>query len=282
MDLFHGMQNIIDLRLNSRVEYETRVASKDTILDVGGRNQNSRSNRRLRQLSLNQETKIVSTDIIADYKPDLVDDICNSKCEENSYDAIYCDAILEHVQNYEAALKNIHRILKPGGELFVYVPFFYCFHDKMDYHRFTFTEVDRLLSVFSEHKLFLPNGNGYGGVVGEVLTFYQIEKFPTILNLLSKCVNSLLTIPITLKFMFDRDKESKCENISFREYLFYYTHLYINNGFCGWARKQHAQKGIFAVAGKCLLAIMNDIIQSAENAKIFVFLYKYNVKELCN
>lgn len=235
MDLFHGIQNNIDLRLNCRVEYETRVASKDTILDVGGKNQKSRSNRRLRQLSSNPKTKIVSTDIIADYKPDLVDDICNSKLEENSYDAIYCDAILEHVQDYEAAIKNIHRILKPGGELFVYVPFFFCFHDKMDYHRFTFTEVDRLLSVFDKHKLFLPNGNGYGEVFWEVLTFYQIEKFPSILNLLSKCVNSLLAIPLRLKFMLDRDKESNGRKISFREYLFYYTHLYINNGFCGWA-----------------------------------------------
>jgi SAM-dependent methyltransferase len=239
MDLFHGIRGSIDFRINARLEYEKRVASKDTVLDIGGRNQQSRSNRRLRQLSSNSKTIIVSTDIIADYNPELVDDICKSTIESNSYDAIYCVAILEHVQDYEAAIKNIHRILKPGGELFVYVPFFYCFHDKMDYHRFTFTEVDRMLSTFSDHKLFLPDCYGYGGVFWQVITFYRIGKFPILLNLLSKCVNALLVIPLTLKYLFKYKRESNNEKVSLKEYWFYYTHLFINHGFCGWATKQH-------------------------------------------
>ena len=126
MDLFQGIKNRIDWRINNRIEYETRVASKDTILDIGGRNMQSKSNRRLRQLSTNSKTKIVSTDIIGDYNPDIVDDICNSKIETDSYDSVYCDAILEHVHDNLAAIKNIHRILKPGGELYLR-PFFLVF-----------------------------------------------------------------------------------------------------------------------------------------------------------
>lgn len=228
MDLFRGTQGRIDWRINARSDYEKRIALKDAVLDVGGRNQKSKSNRRLRELSSNPNTKIISTDIIGDYGPDIVDDICNSKIESNSFDAIYCDAILEHVQDYQSAINNMYRILKPGGELFVYVPFFWCFHDNMDYHRFTFSEVDRLLSVFREHKLFLPDGNGYGGVFWQILTFYQIGKFPKLWKLLSSFTNSILGIFLTIRSKSLRDIDKK---------KFFYIHLYINHGFCGWAIK---------------------------------------------
>lgn len=236
MDLFQGIQDKIDTRINARDEYETRVASKKLILDVGGRNHQSKSYMRLNQLSSNSETKIISTDIVEDYQPDVVDDICDSHLESDSYDAIYCDAILEHVKDYEAAVRNIHRLLKPGGEVFIYVPFSYCFHDLMDYHRFTFSEVDRILEAFSEHKIFLPDGNGYGGVFWLVLTFFQIERFPKLWNFLSIAINLLLTIPITFKFIQQKNSDRK-SNVSFQDYRFYYTHLLLNHGFCGWAMK---------------------------------------------
>jgi SAM-dependent methyltransferase len=231
------IKNRIDFRINARVEYETRVASRDNVLDIGGINQQSRSNRRLRELSSNPKTKIVSTDIIADYCPDIVDDICNSKIESNSYDAINCDGILEHVLDYEAAINNIHRILKPGGELFVYVPFFWGFHDKMDYHRFTYWELDRMLCIFSQHKLFLPDGNGYGGVLWQVLTLHQIYKFPRLWNFLSKCTNVLLSIYLTFRFIRHWPRGNNKQKRSFRYYIFYCLHLSVNHGFCGWAIK---------------------------------------------
>ena len=203
----HDMRDRIDFRINARIVYEKKIASKDSVLDVGGRNKRSRSSRRLRELSTNPNTKIVSTDVIPDYNPDIVDDICCSKIETESYDAIYCDAILEHVDDYRAAMTNMHRILKPGGELFIYVPFFWCFHDRMDYHRFTFTEVDRMMSIFSEHKLFLRDGNGYGGVIWQLLTFYRAGKNPRLWHFLSKVTNALLTIPILFNFSVNKQKE---------------------------------------------------------------------------
>jgi len=236
MELFQSIEDSFDYRINSRIEYETKVASKDTVLDVGGRNRQSRSNKRLRQLSTNPKTRIVSTDIIADYKPDFVDDICNTKIESNSYDGVYCDAILEHVVDYTAAINNIHNILKSNGELFIYVPFIWCFHDKTDYHRFTYAEVDRMLSIFREYKVFLPDGNGYGGVLWLVLTLFQITKFPKLWRLLSLCANAVLSIPLTIYYTLNSERYIKL-NISLKEFKFYFTHLYINHGYCGWAVK---------------------------------------------
>jgi SAM-dependent methyltransferase len=237
MGIDEDIKTRIDFRINARAEYESSVASKDTVLDVGGINQRSRSNRRLRELSSNPKTKIVSTDIIADYGPDIVDDICNSKIETNSYDAVNCDGILEHVIDYESAIRNIHRILKPGGELFIYVPFFWSFHDKMDYHRFTHWELDRMLSVFSKHRLFLPDGNGYGGVLWQILTFHQIYRLPKLWNMLSKLTNVMLAGYFTFRFMPHWVRGRKKQNHSFRYFMFYCIHLSVNHGFCGWAVK---------------------------------------------
>lgn len=236
MHLIKVTADKIDFRVGARIEYERRVASKDSVLDIGGRNAMSHSNKTLRELSTNTNTSIVSTDVVADYAPDLVDDICQTQIPSGTFDGVYCAAVLEHVEDYAAAVTNIHKVLKPGGEVFIYVPFFWCFHDLMDYHRFTLTELDRMLRRFREYKLFLPDGNGYGGVLWQVLTFYQISKFPWLWHALSAVVNSAIAIPLTLAYVLTR-RSRTADDISLRQYTFYYIHLRMNHGFCAWARK---------------------------------------------
>jgi len=234
--LFKSTADKIDFRVGARIDYERRVASKDRVLDIGGRNAASHSNKTLRALSTNTNTAIVSTDLIADYAPDLVDDICNTQIPSGTFDGVYCAAVLEHVEDYAAAVDNIHKVLKPGGEVFIYVPFFWCVHDLMDYHRFTFTELDRMLRAFREYRLFLPDGNGYGGVLWQVLTFYQISKFPRLWHALSALVNAAIAVPVTLAYALTRRAQA-ASGISLRQYRFYYLHLRMNHGFCAWARK---------------------------------------------
>jgi predicted SAM-dependent methyltransferase len=112
---------------------------RNKVLDIGGRNSTSSSGRRLKRLGTNPGTSVVATDILPDYGPDLVDDICDTRIEPRSFDGVYCDAVLEHVTEYWSAIRNIHSILEEGGEAFIYVPFYFQYHDYMDYHRFTVT-----------------------------------------------------------------------------------------------------------------------------------------------
>jgi SAM-dependent methyltransferase len=235
-DLYRGVKSRIDRRPGARDEYEARIAAMDSILDIGGRNRHSASYRRLRQLSTNPAARIVSTDIVGDYQPDLIDDICDSQLESASFDGVNCAAILEHVEDYRAAIEHIHRILKPGGEAFFYVPFFWGFHDLADHHRFTFAEVDRMLSKFSRRTVMLPDGNGYGGVVWLLLTYFQIAKLPRLWSLLSTLTNAVLAVPLTLSYGWSRLLGTKPRE-SLGEYLFYYTHLFVNHGFCAWVKK---------------------------------------------
>jgi SAM-dependent methyltransferase len=235
-DLFHGLRPVMDPRLNVREEYERRIASRATVLDIGGRNQNSRSARRLRSLSGNPDTKITCTDIIDEYQPDLVDDITDSKIPDASFDAIYCDAILEHVKDYWTATHHLHRILKPGGEIFIYVPFCWCFHDRMDFHRFTFTEVARLVEGYSERRLFVSDPNGYGGVLTLMLTLFQLQRFPGLWKAASWLVNLVLTIPLWCWYRAERLRGHWPET-SWREFRFYFLHLFVSHGVCVWAKK---------------------------------------------
>ncbi|MBD2212405.1 methyltransferase domain-containing protein [Nostoc linckia FACHB-104] len=241
-DLFQGIKSKIDFNPYVRDKYEKRVVSKDRLLDIGGRNSSSNSRQRINLLNENPNNVIVSTDIIPDYKPDIVDDICNTKIEPNSFSGIYCDAILEHVKEYWVAIDNMYNILEPGGEAFIYVPFVWSFHDQMDYHRFTYAEVARMLEKFSELKIFSPGGSsgcqGFGYVFWYIITMTAITYVPLLHSILSRVTNFILDIFLSIAYYIKQRKiKSKFGDISREEFCFYFIHLFINHGFCAWVRK---------------------------------------------
>ena len=56
----------------------------------------------------------VTTDLnspLADVKAD----ICNLPFEDNTFDVILCNHVLEHIPNDTKAMKELYRVLKPGG-----------------------------------------------------------------------------------------------------------------------------------------------------------------------
>lgn len=52
-------------------------------------------------------------------------DIHRMPFQENSFDVVLCNHVLEHVTDDILALKEIHRVLKPGGFAILQVPFFH-------------------------------------------------------------------------------------------------------------------------------------------------------------
>lgn len=235
-ELVRALGQDIDPRLYAREEYERRIARCGLILDVGGRNAESRSARRLRSLSENPSARIICTDVVAEYRPDIVDDITNSTLESASFDAVYCDAILEHVRDYWKAKAHIHRVLKVGGEVFIYVPFFWCVHDRMDYHRFTFAEALRLVEDFKERKLFVSDASGYGGVMLLLASFFQLQHLPRLWIGLSRVINACLTPFLYAWFLRER-RCGRWLGIPWTTFRFYFLHLYVNHGVCVWAKK---------------------------------------------
>lgn len=57
---------------------------------------------------------------------------------DNSFDKVICSEVLEHIPDYEGALKEVQRILKPGGLFCASVPRFWpewiCWYYSDEYH----------------------------------------------------------------------------------------------------------------------------------------------------
>lgn len=69
--------------------------------------------------------------------------------EEEAYDAIICNAVLEHVENPGDVIAEFRRVLRPGGVLYLVVPFMQPEHlDPTDFQRYT---SDGLQALVTHH-----------------------------------------------------------------------------------------------------------------------------------
>jgi SAM-dependent methyltransferase len=67
---------------------------------------------------------------------------------DDSFDSIYCFTVLEHVKNVREAIKEMYRILKPGGFIYIHTPdyrFPYEGHYKVHLPLFLGKKITRLL-----------------------------------------------------------------------------------------------------------------------------------------
>ncbi len=46
---------------------------------------------------------------------DVKADICDLPFEDNTYDVIFCNHVLEHIPNDKRAMQELYRVMKPGG-----------------------------------------------------------------------------------------------------------------------------------------------------------------------
>ena len=132
---------------------------KKVIVDIGGglrvdaqRNNRGNQNPWLKSYVDKVDYKIL--DKVPDYHPDIVGDVHDLPLKDASVDAVICIALLEHVEEPHRAMKEIYRVLKPGGYLFVYVPFLYYYHPMPgyygDFYRFTYDGLKYLTRDFKE------------------------------------------------------------------------------------------------------------------------------------
>lgn len=139
-------------------------SEKKLIIDIGGslRLDASRNNRSndpnnayLMPFLKTVEYKVL--DKVADYNPDIVGDIHELPLEDNSVDAIICVSILEHVEDPWKAMREMYRVLKPGGYLYLYVPFLFYYHPEKGYYedffRFTRDGVKLLAKDFTKTEI---------------------------------------------------------------------------------------------------------------------------------
>ena len=77
---------------------------------------------------------------------DIYFDGVNIPLEPESVDAILCTEVLEHAVDPEALVAEFFRVLRPGGQLCITVPFIWGLHElPYDFRRFTLFGLERLV-----------------------------------------------------------------------------------------------------------------------------------------
>ena len=88
---------------------------------------------------------------------DRILDMTRLALDDDSVDAIVSIFALEHVYEYGTAVREMRRVLKPGGRLLLVVPFLYFYHAAPDdFFRFSFSALERLISpleILQRHSL---------------------------------------------------------------------------------------------------------------------------------
>jgi SAM-dependent methyltransferase len=65
-------------------------------------------------------------------------DLTTIPVEDNRFDLVLCSQVLEHIPEPEKVLKELFRVLKPGGTLWLTAPLFYEEHETpYDFYRYT-------------------------------------------------------------------------------------------------------------------------------------------------
>jgi len=109
----------------------------------------------------------INLDIVPSKDVDIVHDLNKFPypLKTNSFDEIYARFILEHLNNLENVMKELHRALKKGGKLIIEVPYQTCIHTWASYQHkraFTLRTFDGFaLKTEQRYKLNVPNAE-YG------------------------------------------------------------------------------------------------------------------------
>lgn len=121
-------------------------AIEGDVLSIGSMDDSDGEGGRYRDYFANSSTYTTS-EVTAEHGCDLVVDIRTATgIASASYDCVVCSGVLEHVDDWRAALGEIARILKDGGVLLLGVPFRQAVHmAPQDFWRFTRYGVEHML-----------------------------------------------------------------------------------------------------------------------------------------
>jgi SAM-dependent methyltransferase len=102
---------------------------------------------------------------------DIVADAHQLPYADDTVDAIHCEAVLEHLHDPQRAVREMWRVLKPGGKMFVCTPFMQAYHG-YPHHFQNFTST-------GHRHLFVMNGfevTRSGVCVGPVYTMVSLTS----------------------------------------------------------------------------------------------------------
>lgn len=121
--------------------------------------------------------------------PDLTWDGSTIPLDDNSIDCVLATELLEHCPNPEAVLREIGRVLAPGGVLLVTVPFLWPIHDPPhDEYRFTPFAIERLVASGGLDVATLEPFGGWDASLAQMVGLW-VRRRP-----MPRCVRGFLSV----------------------------------------------------------------------------------------
>jgi ubiquinone/menaquinone biosynthesis C-methylase UbiE len=97
---------------------------------------------------------------------------------DQSFEALICTEVLEHVLHHQELIGEMHRVLKPGGFGIITIPWSARYHYiPYDYFRYTPSSLKYLFREFSQTSI-TPRGSDIAVVANKLLVMWVRNLFP--------------------------------------------------------------------------------------------------------
>lgn len=114
-------------------------------------------------------------------RPDVLSTAYSIPMPDSSFDSAICTAVLEHLEEPERALRECHRVLKPGGTAIYTVPFIWHLHEEpRDFYRFTKYGLAYMFEKTGFEVVELQALSGFWVTFGQLLVYnlYRFNRGP--------------------------------------------------------------------------------------------------------
>lgn len=128
---------------------------------------------------------------------DIVADAYELPYADGVVDAIHCEAVLEHLEYPDVAVREMHRVLRTGGKVFAATPFLQAFHGYPDhFQNFSLTGHVRLFERAGFSILSAGTCVGPSFAMRDLFGNYLRKCLPSTLGKSAMAIWSIATLPL--------------------------------------------------------------------------------------
>jgi len=145
------------------------LRDRSRILDLGTGEQGG--------LLLETRGRVIRVDVQSRLHPNVVADAMALPFNQASFDAILAMSILEHVPRPWVVVREIRRVLQPGGLVIGYVPFMYPYHADPSFHDYYRFSDEAIIELFRDFRsVELMNNGGYTNAMFRFLAGFTASQ----------------------------------------------------------------------------------------------------------